>query len=212
MKQIITNGITYLDALPGSKTWYWGMDYTHGDLYEAEELFRYGNPIQQNRLILVRYPEGTVYEPVHPEPGQYLGRPVYHNGQVVFLLVDFPRNEIRIMGFDNHEGQATPIAVLPLSVVEDCYNLLLHTPPLMLTRTPNDNKFQILWPEQREFVLEDRESFEILDGDKMYTTVWHEDPDYREETLVRDYATGKPLERMPGSLLVMPDGQQWNLV
>lgn len=212
MKQIITNGITYLDALPGSKTWYWGMDYTHGDLYEAEELFRYGNPIQQNRLILVRYPEGTVYEPVRPEPGQYLGRPVYHNGQVVLLLVDFPRNEIRIMGFDDQKGQATPIAVLPLSVAEDCYNLLLHTPPLMLTRTPNDNKFQILWPEQREFVLEDRESFELLEGDKMYTTVWHEDPDYREEILVRDYATGKLLERMPGSLLAMPDGQQWNLV
>ena len=212
MKQIITNGITYLDALPGSKTWYWGMDYTHGDLYEAEELFRYGNPIQQNRLILVRYPEGTVYEPVRPEPGQYLGRPVYHNGQVVLLLVDFPRNEIRIMGFDDQKGQATPIAVLPLSVAEDCYNLLLHTPPLMLTRTPNDNKFQILWPEQREFVLEDRESFELLEGGKMYTTVWHEDPDYREEILVRDYATGKLLERMPGSLLAMPDGQQWNLV
>lgn len=212
MKQIITNGITYLDALPGSETWYWGMDYTHGDLYEAEELFRYGNPIQQNRLILVRYPEGTVYEPIRPEPGQYLGRPVYHNGQVVLLLVDFPRNEIRIMGFDDQKGQATPIAVLPLSVAEDCYNLLLHTPPLMLTRTPNDNKFQILWPEQREFVLEARESFELLEGNKMYTTVWHEDPDYREEILVRDYATGKLLERMPGSLLVMPDGQQWNLV
>ena len=71
MKQIITNGITYLDALPGSETWYWGMDYTHGDLYEAEELFHHGNPIQQNRLILVRYPEGTVYEPVRPDPGQY---------------------------------------------------------------------------------------------------------------------------------------------
>lgn len=212
MKQIITNGITYLDALPESETWYWGMDYTHGDLYEAEELFRYGNPIQQNRLILVRYPEGTVYEPVRPEPGQYLGRPVYQNGQVVLLLVDFPRNEIRIMGFDDQKGQATPIAVLPLSVAEDCYNLLLHTPPLMLTRTPNDNKFQILWPEQREFVLEDRECFELLDGDKMYTTVWHEDPDYREEILVRDYATGKLLERMPGSLLVMPDGQKWLLV
>lgn len=212
MKQIITNGITYLDALPGSEIWYWGMDYTHGDLYEAEELFHHGNPIQQNRLILVRYPEGTVYEPIHLEPGQYLGRPVYHNGQVVLLLVDFSRNEIRIMGFDDQEGQATPIAVLPLSVAEDCYNLLLHTPPLMLTRTLNDNKFQILWPEQREFVLEDRESFELLEGEKMYTTVWHEDPDYREEILVRDYVTGKLLERMPGSLLVMPDGQKWLLV
>ena len=212
MKQIITNGIIYLEALPGSETWYWGMDYIHGDMYEAEELFRHGNPIQQNRMILIRYPEGAVYEPVCPERGQYIGRPVYHDGQVILLLVDFPKDEIHILGFDEESGQTDPIAVLPLSVVEDCYNLLLHTPPLMLTRTPNDNRFQILWPQKRDYILEDRESFELLDGDKMYTTVWHEDPDYREETLVRDYATGQLLERIPGSLRTMPDGQKWILV
>lgn len=39
MKQIITNVITYLDALRGSETWYWGMDYTHGDLYENDQVW-----------------------------------------------------------------------------------------------------------------------------------------------------------------------------
>ena len=45
-----------------------------------------------------------------------------------------------------------------------------------------------------------------------YTSVWYEDPDYREELLVRDYNTGEVLERIPGSLRSMPDGQNWLLV
>ena len=40
MKRIETQGITYIEPLVGCNEWYWGTDYIHGDLYEAEELFR----------------------------------------------------------------------------------------------------------------------------------------------------------------------------
>ena len=43
-KKVDTQGITYLELLSGSREWYWGTDYIHGDLYEAEELFRDGYP------------------------------------------------------------------------------------------------------------------------------------------------------------------------
>lgn len=212
MKRIITNGITNLDMLPGSSKWYWGTDYTSGDLYEVEELFRSGHPIRRNRLLLVRYPEGEVYEPIRTEPGQYLGRPVYHDGRIVLLLVDFPKAEIYILAFDETAGTTTPLAVLPLSVAEDCYNLMLEVSPLLLTRSGNDNKIQILWPERREFAVEDTEHFAFLAENKLYTSVWYEDPDYREEVLVRDYNTGEILERIPGTFWPMPDGQSWLLV
>lgn len=212
MKRIITNGITYLKPLDGSNQWYWGMDYTGGDMYEAGDLYRDGHPIQQNRGILVRYPEGIVYEPVRTEPGQYLGVPAYCDGQVALLMVDYPKEKIHILAFDEAAGKADPLAELPLSLAGDCYNLMLKTSPLLLTRSPQDNRFCILWPERREFVLEDRESFILLDGDRMYTEKWYEDPDYREEVLVRDFKTGKVLERMPGSIWAMPDGQNWILV
>ena len=190
----------------------WGADYASGDLYEAEELFRSGHPIDKNRLVLVHCPEGTVYEPVRTKSGQYLGRPVYHDGQVVLLLVDFPQEEIHILIFRETDGTTEPLAVLPLSIVEDCYNLMLEASPLMLTRSAHDNKFQILWPERRDFAIEDHEIFEFLEGNRLYTSVWYEDPDYREELLVRDYDTGELLERIPGSLRQMPDGQKWLLV
>ena len=212
MKRIITNGITNLESLDGSSEWYWGADYASNDLYEAEELFRSGHAIDKNRLILIHRLEGKVYEPVCTKPGQYLGKPVYHNGQIVLLLVDFPKEEIRILIFREAEGTTEPLAVLPLSIVEDCYNLMLEASPLMLTRSAHDNKFQILWPERRDFSIEDHEFFEFLDGNRLYTSVWYEDPDYREEVLVRDYDTGELLERIPGSLRSMPDGQNWLLV
>ena len=212
MKRIITNGITNLESLSGSSEWYWGTDYASGDLYEAEELFRSGHPIRKNRLVLVRGPEGKVYEPVTPGTGQYLGRPAYHDGQVVLLMVDFPKEEIRILTFHEAEETTEPLAVLPLSMVEDCYNLMLEASPLMLTRSAHDNQFQILWPERRDFAVEDNEYFAFLDGNRLYTTVWYEDPDYREEVLVRDFDTGEVLERIPGNLRSMPDGQKWLLV
>lgn len=212
MKRILTNGITDLQPLLGSSEWYWGADYASGDSYEAEELFRSGHPIRKNRLILVRHPEGTVYEPVCTELGQYLGRPVYHGGQVVLLLVDFPKEAIRILTFHEAEKTTVPLAVLPLSIAKDCYNLMLEASPLMLTRSAHDNKFQVLWPERRDFAVEDNEYFAFWEGNRLYTTVWYEDPDYREEVLVRDFDTGDVLERVPGSLRSMPDGQNWLLV
>ena len=212
MKRIITNGITNLEPLAGSSEWYWGTDYASGDLHEAEDAFRSGHPIRKNQLLLVHSPEGKVYEPVSPGAGQYLGRPAYHDGQVVLLLVDFPKGEIHILAFHETNGTIQPLAVLPLSIADDCCNLMQETSPLMLIRSGHNNRIQLLWPERRDFAVEENEYFAFLDENRLYTTVWYEDPDYREELLVRDYDTGELLERIPGSLRQMPDGQKWLLV
>ncbi|MCI8431549.1 MAG: hypothetical protein HFI16_15065, partial [Lachnospiraceae bacterium] len=50
MKKIEAQGITYIEPLDGSREWYWGADYASGDLYEAEELFRMGHPVNRNKL------------------------------------------------------------------------------------------------------------------------------------------------------------------
>ena len=131
MKRIITNGITNLEPLPGSSEWYWGADYASNDLYEAEELFRSGHPIEKNRLVLVHCPEGTVYAPVRTKSGQDLGRPVYHDGRVVLLMVDFPKEKIRILTFYEATETTELLVVLPLSIVAYCYNLMLEASPLM---------------------------------------------------------------------------------
>ena len=78
--------------------------------------------------------------------------------------------------------------------------------------TPAYHKWLCQWPERRDFAAEDHEYFEFLEENKLYTSAWYEDPDYREEVLVRDYDTGDVPERIPASLRSIPDGQHWLLV
>lgn len=58
MRKIDIQGMTCIEPVAGSIEWYWAIDYTSGDLYEAEGLFKHGHPIRQNKLIPVHYPDG----------------------------------------------------------------------------------------------------------------------------------------------------------
>ena len=210
LKQINTGGISWLEPLTGSEDWYWGTDYTSGDLYEAEELFRDGHRISQNRLIFVHRPDGRVVEPVLAKAGQYFGRPAYDSGAPVILLVDFPTEVIRLLRYDDAGGAVTPIAMLPRAAVEDCYNLMPNQSPLCLTRQTAD-RFQIIWPEKADFAVHPAESFCFREEERLYFSRWYEDPDYREEVVVRRFPDGAILDQFRGSLNIMPDGQRWLL-
>lgn len=210
MRIIDIHGMTNMELVRGgTDEWYWATDYIHGDLYEAEELFRQGHSVRSNRLYLIRYPDGTVYEPVKPTDGQYLGSPVYDGSSVVLLAVSFTEGVIRILRFLHQQEKVQEVTQLPLSAVKDCYNLLLHTSPLSLTRQPNDGTFEIIWPEQVRFAIDERETLNFRDGEKLYFNIWYEDPDYREETLVRSLPDGTILERLSGDIRIMPNREQW---
>lgn len=211
MIKIDTHGITYVEPLEGGCEWYWGTDYTHGDLYEAEELYRDHHPVNCNRLVFVHYPDGRVIEPIKGTAGQYFGRPVSYEEKIQILLVDFPKSTIHIFQYDDEANQVTETVSLPLAEVENCYNLLLRLSPLMLTRQANDGKFQIIWPEAMELDVEEPYTFVGRKADLLYFCRWYEDPDYREEIVVRKYPTGEIVEVIPGSWTQMPNGQVWIL-
>ena len=210
MRIVDIHGMTNMEPVRGgTNEWYWATDYIHGDLYEAEELFQQGHPVRSNRLYLIHYPDGTVYEPVPPADGQYLGYPVYDDGAVVLLVVSFTKSVIHILRFLYQQEKIQEMAQLPLSEVKDCYNLILHISPLSLTRQPNDGTFELIWPEQVSFAINDRESLNFRDGDKLYFNIWYEDPDYREETLVRSLQDGMILNSFAGDIRIMPNGERW---
>lgn len=212
MKRIETQGITYIEPLDGScGEWYWGTDYASGDLYEAEELFRKGHPVSQNKLIFVHYPDGRVVQPVAAKRGQYFGRPIFYQGKIFLLMVDFPVESIQIAQFDDALSQTAPVAEIPLSAVEDCYNLALETSPLTLIRQGANNEFQMVWPESASFQIGERESFLFRADKKLYFTAWQDEPEYQEEILVRSMDAGEVIQRIPGTLKFMPDGQKWIL-
>ena len=55
MKIIDIRGIPNMEPVRGgTDEWYWATDYIHGDLYEAEELFRDGHPVKSNGRSMSR--------------------------------------------------------------------------------------------------------------------------------------------------------------
>ena len=213
MKQINLYGMTCLEPVQGSgHSWYFATDYLNGDLYEAEEIFKQGKEAVSNRLLLVQYPEGTVYEPLQSTANSYFGSLVYDNGAIFLLSVHFTEQIINIHRFDLNTKKTTAIEKIPLSAVDDCYNLMLQTSPLMLTRQSAENHFEIIWPEQVEFKIHPRESFVYRDQDKLYFSMWHEDPDYREEIIVRSLQDGQMIEKYNGSMKEMPNCEWWHLI
>ena len=208
IKKIHTGGITYIQPLTGTDEWYWGTDYTSGDLYEAEELYRDGHRISSNRLVFVHFPDGTVVEPVEAKEGQYFGLPAYEDGKILILLADFAAGEIKILSYAD---ELQTVYVLPLSDIEDCYNLMLHGSPVSLTRQTGD-RFQMIWPNRSDFEIAPQETFCFRDGDLLYFSRWYEDPDYREETVVRKMPDGHIIEQYPGSPDIMRGGQKWVLI
>lgn len=209
MKIIDTKGITYLEPLDGCTHWYWGSDYIHGDLYEAEELFKQKSNIKSNRLLFVRYPEGIVSEPIKPKDNQYFGVPIYFDNHIVILKVDFDLQLIEILNCDDNAHVVFTIASMPLDEVIDCYNLLLRTSPLMLTRHGNEGFFEIVYPYKAKIKISDNESFYFRKDDCLYFSAWYEDPDYHEQIIIRSVNDGNILQTLDGTLKVMPDGQMW---
>lgn len=211
MKKIELKGINYIEPLNGSSTWYFGTDYIHGDLYEAEEVFKSDEPIKSNRLVFVKYPEGIIVEPIKARDGQYFGRPLYYDGKIHILLVDFEKELIFIYNYEDITSELDQIVSIPLSKVVDCYNLMLNCKPLMLTRSAHDGIFQIIYPESVDIAIGDGEIFEWRDGDRLYFSRWREGEDGEEivEAVVRKYPKGELIEILSGYLMSMPDGQIW---
>lgn len=212
IKEIELNGLTNLELVSGgTQQWYWSIDVTGGDLYEAQQLFQKGEIIC-NHLYLIHYPDGKVYNnEALTAKGCYFGKPIYDNGFVMILQVDFIKEMIFVFCFEAVSNKTVKVAELPLYVVEDCYNLYLHKSPVMLTRQSNDNYFEIVWPERVKFSIGKRESFRFREENKLYFNVWHEQPKYREETIVRLLPKGNIVERFSGDIFIMPNGEKWNL-
>lgn len=196
--------------MPGDGRWLWGSDFTYGDLYEAEELFRMGHRIRKNRMVFVHGKTGEILEPIPARDGRYFGMPIGMDGKLLLLYVDFPEGKIRASAYDPEGKELLDVLAIGLERVKDCYNLRLHTTPLMLTRQA-ENRFQIIWPEQADFPIDPRETFCLRDGDRLYFSRWIEDPDYREEVIIRKMGTGEIMDRFSGSLYDTVGEEIWIL-
>ena len=210
IRKIMTDGISYIRKLEGSDLFF-GIDHCGDDLYEAKELFDMKHRIDRNRLIFVSYPDGEVFEPLRCEKGQYFSDPVFDEGKVFILKADFENKKLVICRCDERFKEIIEFTEIAMKEDEDCYNMRLTKSPVTLIKISKDNRFEILWPLRNEFAIDPREMFDHRIDEYLIFSKWYEDPDYREETLIRSYPDGELLGTHKGSIMRMENGEEWSL-
>jgi len=211
MKELDLKGISYLRAFEGTSEWYYALDYAGGDLYEAQEIYETGRTLLGSHFFLVHYPDGEVINPLPPRENVSIGEPVYFDGKISFLAVDFAAGKIGIFRFDCASREVEEVDTIRLSSVTDCFNLKLTEHPLTLTRQPNNGTLELIWPKKITISIDEKESYFFREENKLYFSTWYEDPDYRVETVIRDADTGEILEKVSGDMQIMPNGEIWHV-
>jgi len=201
----------YPEPIDGTSEWYYSQKGTDDflDLYEAEEIVKDGHAFGGMNCHLIHFPDGEVFSPFELRENFYVEAPVWDDGKFYFLCVDFSKKTIQIYCYYPEDKKLELIEKLPLDCVKDCYNLKLNVSPLMLGRDANECVFQIIWPEKISFSIGSTESLMFRDGDYLYFSEWHEDPDYHEYVIIRDFHTGEIKDKFSGTICRMPNGVFW---
>lgn len=196
----------YFENIEGTSEWYYShvSSKSFCDLYEAEEIVSDGYTFVGMSCVLIHYPDGNVFKPFEMRENIYVEKPVFLDGNIYFLEVDFDEDK-SIEDIKHVEAE------ISLSEVEDCYNLMLKIAPVMITRGGNDGCFEIIYPEKKKYNTEDREGFDFRNGDDMYFASWDENPEYEDFIVVRDYETGEVKSIEKGSIFRMQNGEMWKI-
>jgi len=204
---------TYPERVDGTEEWYYCKESKNSfcDLYEAEEIVKSGNMFLGMNCHLIHYPDGTVYSPFELKENVYIEQPIWDNGKIYFLSVDFSKQRIQIYSYFTNKQRLEMIKELPLGIVEDCYNLMLKVSPLMLCRDANNGIYEIVWPENKKIEIGQTEALLFRDGEDLYFSEWYENPEYHENVIVRDLNSGEIKEKYQGYLCRMPNGVYWKI-
>ncbi|NCU17518.1 hypothetical protein [Pallidibacillus pasinlerensis] len=204
---------SYPEEIEGTIEWYAakepGCDFC--DLYEAEIIYKENGYFKGMNYHLIHYPDGEVHSPFKVQENIYVEKPIWNNGHLNFLVVDFSTELIKITKYIPEKKELGVIVELSLSEVEDCYNLMLETTPLTLGRSGNDGYYEIIWPEKKKIAIGKTETILFRIENELYFSEWYEDPDYRENVIVRDIQTGKIIEQSEGYLLRLPNNVYWKV-
>lgn len=226
----------YFENIEGTSEWYYShvSSKSFCDLYEAEEIVSDGYTFVGMSCALIHYPDGKVFKPFEMRENIYVEKPVFLNGKIYFLEVDFDKKVMRVIYIDSEELISSNFedgkesnedkfcnisnedikhveAEISLSEVEDCYNLMLKISPMMITRAGNDGYFEIIYPEKKRYNIDVREGFDFRNGDDMYFASWDENPEYEDFIVVRDYESGEVKSVEKGSIFRMPNGEMWKI-
>lgn len=198
----------YPEKIEGTSQWFYGQVTPCSEAYEVPA---YNGNYSGTRLYIFNI-DRKVYEPFKQEKNVFINPPVYSNKHNSFEIVRFDFNKSLIQAFEYvpEPERLTPLVELAMSEFDDIVNIRIIKEPFTLIKYDGLNdSVRFIWPEERQYQLEVNEILCFLDDGMLITTKWYEDPDYREEVIFRNSATGEVVDRKAGYISVMPNGEKW---
>lgn len=201
----------YPERIDGTDSWYYAQWTPCSEAYEVPD---FKNKYPGTKLYIFEYPSGKVFEPIEQEKNVFLESPVYEHSDCSFGIIryDFNKKVIQVLIFKPECFSVKVITEIPFSQDEDMVNIRLVTSPFALVKHDvQSDTIDFIWPKEMHIQFEKNEALQFQDEGKLYTSKWIEDPDYREEIIIRCSSSGEILERSPGFLRRMPDGVIWKM-
>ncbi len=198
----------YPEKIVGTDQWFYGQCTPCSEAYEVSG---FNGNYPGTRLYLFNI-NGNIFEPVKQEKNVFLEKPAYNIDRESFGIVrnDFNKAIIQVIEYRIRSQETIVLTELLMSKAGDMINVRIITDPYMLVKHDiHNDAIDFLWPIERRYQFEENESLDFMYEDKLFTSKWIEDPDYREEVIIREKSTGEVIERKPGYMVTMPDGSRW---
>lgn len=200
----------YPEKIDGTSEWFY-CNLSGG--VDVEDILDFQNEYMGNKVYLINI-SGKIFEPIKQENNIYLSNPIYNVDDHAFAIIkfDFNKKTIQIIKYDIETDNCSVAGEVPLSKGGDLINIcILQNSYTLVKHEISNDSVIILYPVEKRIQLEENEGLVLLNDNKFISFKWIEDPDYREEIIIRDYETNEVIERKDGFNVIMPNGEFWML-
>lgn len=206
---------TEVEMIDGQSQIGYSIDNDGVDFYDMTDCMQVSD-FAGSELTFYDYYNAKVYKPFQKRKNVLYGYPLYHQDCFWFLQGDF---ELKVVTLYQY-----PLGEIPQEVVQfamdkvNLYNLRILGEGVHVVSV--DDELQCYYPEPFSFMMDQRESIELIDEGKVYLTAWIEEGwdevnhcpatnyHYYDKVIVRDFK-GKLLSEEVGSLKQHVDGTWW---
>lgn len=202
----------YPERIDGTAEWFYCKEPSFLDV---EDLLKTSDNFifEGNQLFLMNI-SGRIFEPIQQKHNVFLSQPIYNidDNALAIIKYDFSKGSIQIVKYDIQTDYCSVVGEVSLSKGGDLINVrILQNSYVLVKHEPIKDITSILYPFEKKIQLEENEGLFLINDNKLISRKWIEDPDYREEIIVRDFNTTEITERKNGYASIMPNGEIWML-
>ena len=206
VKEFSNSENIYAERIDGSDKWFYCQ--IPNSVY-PDDLLDTDCEFEGTQLIMLNI-QGEMFEPVKRKKNVCLSKPFYNVDESKFLVIrsDVKNQVIQLIKFGTTLNDAAVIFEMPLQNSKDMTNLFVVGNSDICAKY-EDETFKMFYPYKTSFHLEEHESVFAVNNGNFICSKWIENPDYKEEIIIRSIPDGKIIDRKTGYSEIMPNGELW---